>query len=260
MSVIYVTGAMRSGTTITGQMLAESPSTVLVGEVRPVLLEPQRHAHCDCGQPRETCPFWSTVDAALPADFDHAIESRALRLVAFPRLLSHILFRVRLPDYLQHAVAFLRAVSAAAGDRVIVDTTKGPSGILLWRLAGLELHLVQCWRSPRKVARAQARPPSESGLVQVPKPRSYAEWSAYNGITVLLRPAASSYTPVRYERLLRAPRSYAERVWGRSGAAVPQPSSGPQFFWSESHVLAGNPRRTKSGSVTIGVGQGSPPR
>lgn len=251
MSVIYVTGAMRSGTTITGQMLAESPSTILVGEVRPVLLEPERHAHCDCGQPRASCPFWTRVDAARPREFDHAVASRALRLVAFPRLLAHILFRVRLPDYLQQAVAFLRAIAAATGDRIAIDTTKGPSGILLWRLAGQDVHLVQCWRSPRKVATAQARPPSESGLVQVAKPRSYAEWTAYNGITVLLRPAARSYTPIRHKRLLRSPRTYAERIWQRAGAAIPDPTGGACFVWAESHVLAGNPRRTRSGSVTI---------
>ena len=216
MTVIYVTGAMRSGTTITGQMLAESDSTILVGEVRPVLLEPERHSHCDCGRPRDRCPFWTKVDAALPKEFDHAVASRALRLVAFPRLLAHIFLRVRLPDYVRQAVEFLRAVAAAAGDRIVVDTTKGPSGILLWRLAGQDVHLVHCWRSPRKVAIAQARPSSESGLVQVPKPRSYAEWAAYNGITVLLRPAARSYQPIRYGRLLREPRSYAEQVWRRS--------------------------------------------
>jgi hypothetical protein len=251
MGVIYVTGAMRSGTTITGQMLAESTSTVLVGEVRPILLEPERHDHCDCGHSRADCPFWSLVYAHLPRDFDHVRASRALRIVAFPRLLAHLLFRVPLPDYVKLAVAFLRAVAQGAGDRIVIDTTKGPSGILLWRLAGQDVHLVQCWRGPHKVAVAQARPTSESGLVQVPIPRSYAEWSAYNGITVLLRPAARSYTSIAYRRLLRAPRTYAEQVWRKAGAVVPDPAGGPRFVWADAHVLAGNPRRMKTGSVTI---------
>lgn len=251
MGVIYVTGAMRSGTTITGQMLAESTSTVLVGEVRPVLMEPERHAHCDCGRPREQCPFWTVVDAAVPDGFDDYAASRAMSLSALPRLLAYLVFRVRLPRPIEQAIAFLRAVARAAGGRTVIDTTKAPTGILLWRLAGQDVHLVQCWRSPRRVAIAQARPTSESGLIQEPKSRSYAVWSAYNLVSALLRPAARSYSPIRYDRLLRAPRTYAERIWRRSGTAVPDPGGGASFTWAESHVLAGNPRRAKTGSVTI---------
>lgn len=251
MSVIYVLGAMRSGTTITGQMLAESPSTVLVGEVRPALAEPERHEHCDCGQPRSSCPFWGKVDTAMPVGFDDVAASRAMSLSALPRLLVHVLFRVPLPTYIAQAVEFLRAMSDAAGGRTIVDTTKAPTGILLWHLAAQDVHLAQCWRSARRVAILQARPTSESGLVQEPLWRSYAVWAAYNLTPVGLRPFARSYTAIRYERLLDAPRAYAERVWRRAGASVPSAGGGASFEWAEAHVLAGNPRRTKSGSVTI---------
>lgn len=250
-----MTGAMRSGTTITGQMLAESTGTLLIGELRPVLLDPERHGHCDCGQTREHCPFWTQVDAALSASFDAAAAANALKMSALPRLLLHVVFRAPLPEALQQAVAFVRAVSDAAGGRTVIDTTKLPPGILLWRIAGQDVHQVNCWRSPRRVASVQARPSAESGLAQEPKWRSYALWVAYNVVPLALRPWVRSYTSIRYERLRRAPRAYAERVWRRLGARVPDAGGGDRFTWEESHVLAGNPRRTKGGSVTIRAGR-----
>lgn len=251
MGVLLVTGAMRSGTTITGQMLAESRDTILVGELRPVVLEPDRHAACDCGHPRGSCPFWGIVYADLPADFDDLAAARAFKLSALPRLLAHLLLRVPLPRDAEQAVAFLRAVAGAAGARTVIDTTKGPPSILLWRIARQKVHIVHCWRSARQVAIAQAKPSAESGLVQEPMIRSYAIWIAYNGLSVLLRPWARGYTLVPYARLLEAPRAYAERIWRRVGATVPDPGGGASFAFAESHVLAGNPRRAKGGSVTI---------
>lgn len=249
--VAYVAGAMRSGTTITGQMLAESRSTILVGELRPVLDEPDRHAHCDCGQPRTTCPYWRAVDAALPAGFDAAAAGRAFGLVFLARILLARLLRRSLPREVAHARDFQRAVVAAAGDRHVIDTSKTPTGILLWQVAGVPVDVVQCWRSPRRVAAAQARPSAETGVPREPKPKSYAVWLAYNGLVAVLRPLARTYSAVRYEQLRRVPRAIAEVVWRRIGAQLPDGGGGNKFGYAESHVLAANPRRAKDGGVTI---------
>jgi hypothetical protein len=241
---------MRSGTTITGQLLAASPSTVLVGELRPVLIDPARHEECDCGHHRSECPFWSQVYGADdPADLAAAV-GRSFSLTATPRIAAAKVLRRALPDDVRRTVEFLRSVRRAAGDRIIIDTSKTPTGVILWRLAGERVHVAHCVRGVRQVAKAQAAPTSESGLVREPVAKSVAVWTAYNALAYLTRVFASSHRLITFGRLRREPRRMAEPVWRRAGAQ-PSPDAGPTFHYEHSHVLAGNPRRARGRSVTI---------
>ena len=247
---IYVAGTMRSGTTIAGQLLASSPSTVLVGEVKPVLLEPERHEECDCGRPRAECPFWTQVYAgADPAALVREIGS-AWSLSTFPRVLLALARRKPLPSDVGRVVTFLQAIRAAAGPSTVIDTSKTPVGILLWRLAGERVDVAHCVRGVLEVARAQARPAAQSGVPQEPVLKSIAVWAVYNALIVALRPLAASYRLITFGRLRRSPRRTADAVWSAAGVQ-PGRGAGPTFDYEQSHVLAGNPRREKGHSVTI---------
>lgn len=252
---------MRSGTTIVGQVLAASPDVVLIGEVRPILLDPADHQHCDCGRTRESCPFWSEVRERLGGPFPSPAEARAAyRVVGLPLLLLAVLSRRSAPEFARPVVTFLRAVADTAGTRTVVDTSKSPSGILLWRLAGARVDVVHALRDPRAVAEAQARPTAVTGLAQEPKAKTYAVWAVYNGLTAVLRPLARAFTVAGYQRLRDDPRTLAGQLWRRSGVAAQADDTGASFSYSDSHVLAGNPRRTKGTSVTImSTSPASPP-
>lgn len=251
MSVAYVAGTMRSGTTVIGQVLAASSSTILVGEIRPVLTDPERHAHCDCGHPRGQCPFWQRVferAGRVPAPTEAA---HGYRIAQLPRLAAHRLLHRPLPADVQAVVAFLRAVAEVADEHIVVDLSKTPMGIVLWRLAGVDVHVVHCLRSARAVASAQARASSETKLPKEPRAKSYSVWAAYNLLTFLLRPLAASYTLARYRVLRNTPRALAARVWGRAGASMPEARDGARFRYTDTHVLAGNPRRARGDAVTV---------
>jgi hypothetical protein len=241
---------MRSGTTITGQLLAASPSTVLVGELRPVLLEPERHAECDCGQPSSTCPFWTQVYGSEDPLAVAAATRRAFSLTTGLRIAVAKLLGRDLPANVRRTVEFLRAVRRAAGEQIVVDTSKTPMGVLLWRLAGERVHVVHCVRGMWQVAQAQARPTSQTGLIREPIPKSIVVWTVFNVLTYLSRPLASSYRLITFGRLRREPRRTAEPVWRAAGAQA-SADAGPTFRYEQSHVLAGNPRRERGRSVTI---------
>ena len=242
---------MRSGSTVLGQMLAASPSTVLLGEIRPVLTMPERHAHCDSGHQRDSCPFWHEVFQRVPRVPTPAEAASGYRLTQLPRLAVCRALRRPLPADVRAVVDFLRVVAEVADGRVVIDVSKTPTGIVLWRLAGADVHVVHCLRSARAVADAQARPTSETQLPEVPRMKSYLVWLAYNVVAVVLRPTVSSYTAARFRSLCRAPRALASRVWGRAGASIPDASDGARFSFDVSHMMAGNPRRSRGNSVTV---------
>jgi Sulfotransferase domain len=250
-AVAYVAGAMRSGTTVIGQMLAASPSTVLLGEIRPVLTMPEQHAQCDSGHQRDSCPFWHEVYQRVPHVPTPDEAARGYRMAQLPRVAVCRVLRRPLPADVRAVVDFLRAVAEVADGRIVIDLSKTPTGIVLWRLAGADVHVVHCLRSVRAVAQAQSRPTSESELPEVQPAKSYLVWLAYNLVALALRPTATSYTATRYRSLRKAPRAIASRVWKRAGASVPDATDGAQFSFQESHMMAGNPRRSRGTSVTV---------
>lgn len=149
MTVVYVAGTMRSGTTVLGQALAAEPDLLLLGEVRPVLLDLREPGggRCDCGAPEAECPFWSRF-ASHPSIRTATLTAWGTR--ALPRLLRAVLTgRPAGPD-VEVVVARLRELVAAAGERTVVDTSKSASGILLWRLAGQRVQIAHCLRSPAR--------------------------------------------------------------------------------------------------------------
>lgn len=250
MTVIFVAGAMRSGTTITGQVLSASPDSLLVGEVRPILRETHLHQTCDCGRTRADCPFWQKVEAALPDDFDEQAASRGFGLKHLPRILLHGVSTYPLPDDVQHARHFLAALAEAAGDKALIDTSKVASSVWLWRSVGRPVDLVLSVRSPRAVAAAQALPFEQTQLPSEPVLKSWLVWAIYNLAGLLARTSARTFAISRYSTMRNTPRAEAIRLWQRARVR-PGRNDGTSFTGSETHMLVGNPRRERGSTVVI---------
>jgi hypothetical protein len=140
------------------QMLASAPNALLLGEMRPVLADPAGHRACDCGVDADSCSFWSQTspwrrESADPYSFK-----------ALARTLATVLRSRRQPDRGLPAVSLLQRMESADKDRLLVDSSKTPMGILLWRLAGVRPPVVHVVRDPRVVAEKQRQPPNVSKL------------------------------------------------------------------------------------------------
>src|SRR6266536_3190279 len=81
-TVLYVTGWCRSGSTVLGNVLAEAPGVVHAGELRYLWLNGAlgqgSNSRCGCGAQLASCPLWSRVlEAVRPAGrtpLEHAAD------------------------------------------------------------------------------------------------------------------------------------------------------------------------------------------
>lgn len=259
--VIYVSAPMRSGTTLLGQAIASSPDAVFVGEVRATLADIHRYSSCDCGATARECRVWGPVyerAARLPTgatkgSYSLRAAPRLLMAFARPSLLSRT--DMEIVDILR---SLHQSVSRGTKRRLIVDSSKSPTTVLLWRHAGVPVHLVQCVRSPREVSAAQAAPEAVTGVLSVPRRLSLAAWVAYNLSALFVAPLCASFNLVRFRRMLANPAVPLRRVWASSDVSAGQSVEGSSraFRFTESHVLAANPRRSQSGVVTFRAADG----
>lgn len=250
--VIYIAGTMRSGTTVLGQVLASHPGALLIGETKPLMLDPNPERKCDCGASFGTCTYWRYVINAVDKDALRASAREVFRIRAIPALLLSVRSHGDRGLRAEPAVEVLRRIAAAAEGAVAVDTSKSPVGVLLWKLAGADVHVVHVIRSPRAVADAQACPSRESGLPQETRVKSFLVWVVYHSLSFTLRPFVRSYTVVRFNAMRAAPSTSFRRVWEKvSPGSTPDLQVRNVFEYGPSHLVVGNPRRSRGGSVEV---------
>src|SRR6266536_938106 len=137
LTVLHVTGWCRSGSTLLGNVLNEVDGIVHVGELhylwRNGVLRTGSNTSCGCGSELTDCPLWSRVLACRP-------DGRRSLLELAPEIAGwqdahfrtrHTWRRLRRPApaggagaYAGALAAVYRAVQAATGARVIVDSSK----------------------------------------------------------------------------------------------------------------------------------------
>ena len=252
LKVVFIAGLGRSGTTLLARLLGCVPGFVNVGEAARYLWNERMWARlptCGCGAPVLKCPFWAEIAASIHEE-ERSKATRALRLRHVPGML----LGWRRPDpALTHSVTrVLARIAGRAGAEVIVDSSKHPANaLLLAGVPGVELHVVHLIRDPRAVLASWSRP--KGYLRRHSGPRVMALWLALNPIAELLRPAAASYSRLRYEALVASPegtlRALLQRV-GRPGEALPFLASGKARL-ARDHALAGNPEMLDEGEVEI---------
>lgn len=234
---------MRSGTTILAQALASAPGALLIGELRPILSDSAHHNVCDCGEPAQLCPFWSKVPTSYEngslAELDAAYSLRNIF-----RTLATATSNRRKPFCGLKIAAFLGRLESVRSQAVLVDSTKTPVGVLLWRAAGVRPHVVHIVRDPREVAKKQSQPSAQSQLERHSAVRTWLEWIVYTFMAYLVgaSPLVSSYSLVGFSDFTQSPAEALARISGRCGLQIPTPVDGT-FVVTESHMRAGNPRR-----------------
>ncbi|MFI1831244.1 sulfotransferase [Streptomyces sp. NPDC020412] len=270
--VLYITGWMRSGSTLLGNLLNELPGVRHVGELhylwRNGVLGTGTNSTCGCGAAVRDCPLWSDVLAAFAATTPEAAapEAIARHLTMRQRALLRTRHtRTRLAEALGtaapapgveeltgHTARIYRLLAERGADRLIVDGSKYPAeaAALLGR-TDLDVRVLHIVRDPRATALSYRR--GKEYIDPMSPARSTGYWTAFNLASELIGEAAAGrYLRIRHEDLSRAPGRTVTEVLGFAGLDDDSPvdDSGTVEL-GVNHTVTGNPDRLRRGTTTI---------
>lgn len=282
--VLYVIGRGRTGSTLLGNLLAQTPRVAHTGELITLwnigLREDGRV--CGCGEPVLTCPFWTEVaDEVLGANWTRgnvqqleALRRAHVRGRQMPeRILSGAQARRRRgiddgPDaeYADVLRRLYRAIARVAGADLVVDSSKSAAmAAFLPSVPGIDLSFVNIVRDPRAVAFSQLRTkdlPSgqtnalSGALTQTyPPHRSARQWlqRQFAAGLILGRHPRGRRQVLRYEDLVTDPQASIDRLRRMLGLK-PEPLpfvESNTLDMVPTHTVGGNPSRVRTGPTPI---------
>lgn len=264
LTVLYITGWCRSGSTIIGNILGEVPGVFHAGELRFLWTNAAGRGsnnRCGCGAELVRCPVWSQIlpigrPAGMSADQYAAIVAGQQQACTRTRHTRRVLRQgLSSPDIRAQAelmTRVYRAVADQADARVIVDSTKimGQAALLphLADVVPRYLHLV---RDPRAVAQSWSR--QKDYAYVMPAWTSTAYWSGFN----LAAEAISRRYPdwsmlLRYEDFIADPAAVTSELLRFCGAGdTASPVTGRTVDLHVNHTVTGNPDRFLTGPTEI---------
>jgi hypothetical protein len=272
-TVVYLGGFGRSGSTLVERMLGAADGWVNVGELVDLArsVAPADEL-CGCGVPFSQCPVWTKVgDVAFKGWTTDVLDrlSTLHRSAARQRHLPGLLDSRRTPSAalvdLRTAYARIyRAVAEVTGSNVVVDASKGPAlGQALAGAPGIDLRMLNVVRDPRAVAwswsRHVDRPHATAGgeqMWRIPAHRSAAQWSALQvEMAAIHRIGGTRSVRLLYEDFVADPVGSLVDATTRLGVPLadtdlPALEDG-RVVLGPSHGLSGNPGRFRSGALEL---------
>lgn len=263
LTVLYITGWCRSGSTVLGNVLAEVPGVVHVGELRFLWLNgvcgKGSNSQCGCGLALTECPLWAGVLEDVRPEgrtlAGHARDVVSWQAACRTRHTWNILRRSGprspggpWPDTL---AATYRAIAARTGARVIVDSSKFASDAALLPRAGITAAYVHLIRDPRAVAWSWLQPKRYTGRRGALA--STWHWTGFNlAAEAVGRAHPHASLTLRYEDLTRSPRAAVGAVLDlvTPGAVNPVGEDGTVELGGN-HTVTGNPNRFERGRTAI---------
>ncbi|NRQ34218.1 sulfotransferase [Nonomuraea sp. NN258] len=264
--VLYITGWMRSGSTLLGNVLGELPGVLHAGELHYLwhngVLKAGTNSTCGCGAEVTKCALWSRVLAA-GGDGRHETARRMVRAQHALLRTRHVRARLAesrgateraagLDATVGRTAAVYRRLAGLGGERLIVDGSKYPAeaAALLGR-SDLDVRVLHVVRDPRPTAYSYKR--AKDYIDPMSPARSSGYWSAFNLASELIgRAFPGRYLRVRHEDLCRDPRAVVTEVMRFAGldGEPPVDESGGVVL-GRNHTVTGNPDRLSTGRAVI---------
>jgi hypothetical protein len=276
--VLYICGWGRSGTTIVDQALGQVPGFFSVGELRSLWDTDPTVQRCACGQVVMNCPLWGPLLSSLSNVGGYTSRSvlsmrddvaRTRHLLGLRRDARHPERKAArsVTSYGDVLENIYRAILAATGSGIVVDSSKHPAdALVLAARSSVDLTVLHMVRDPRAVGYswslgAEAALPVGDRPVDRPPRRgvwsSSAWWTGWNGATeALLKPLLGSrYISLRYEDVMADPRQHLGSVIQRLGGSMADLPlvNNNEIIMGPSHTVAGNPSRMRRGTVPLAV-------
>lgn len=266
MSVLYLAGWGRSGSTVLSALLNGLPGVFAAGEARSFwqkgLID---GAPCACGRPVTECDVWSrAADAAgawpMAAAELARFQADHLRTRDYATAWPRLRFRSPSADEVRYArtyAALHEHLAATTGASVVLDSSKYPlDAHLLARAAGVDLRVLHLVRDPRAVAHSWGTPKAltpDAGAPTLKRFRPAASstiWTTWNAMVRSLLRGLPVHT-LRYEDLVADPAAAIAGIASFAGVPVEAPLDLAPLGRAPNHMVAGNPVRFARGDVTI---------
>jgi hypothetical protein len=260
-TVVYVGGAGRSGSTLLERLICERPGYFAVGELRYLWERGLgRDERCSCGERFSSCPLWHGVleeafggrgpedVEALKSSLDELLRIRRVPQYRVPALQGEH-FRDRLARVSEVYARLFRAIAHRTGASVIVDSSKsGPYGYFLAANPLLDVRVLHLVRDSRAVAyswqRQKRRPEANEQSRYMPTftpARSSQIWWEHNLLVGGLRRRVERSALLRYEDFTDRVELVTEAL-EQLGLAPPPTIAGDDAR-SHRHSVSGNPSR-----------------
>lgn len=277
-TVLFIGGFGRSGSTLLDRVLAQIPGFFSVGELRHIWDEGvQANYPCGCGRNFHRCEFWSAVGEEAFGGFHklnverirtlkHAVD----RLRYIPMLtlsqMSISDFCPRRTEQLQEYGLLLeklyRGIQSVSGAKVIVDSSKYPSyAFLLSTLPCIDLRLAHLVRDSRAVAyswsKRKMKPEiegHETFLPQYGPLQSSLEWGAHGYLLRLLSRLIQYSSLLRYEDFVSNPDLQIRRILYELELDSTHDLSFIErrnILLAVNHTVSGNPMRFRVGDIEL---------
>jgi hypothetical protein len=276
-TVVYVGGSNRSGSTLLDRTLGQVPGWFSVGELTNIWSQALRNARlCGCGVQFQQCSFWAEVGYRAFGGWDNidpllidGLDRRVNRLRYIPFMLLPWLWPVygeRMRRYTEILQKLYRAIEDVAGCEVVVDSSKNPAyALLLRRTRGIDARIVHLVRDSRGVAHSLSRVAPRfdvpSGRGEMPRNsgvHAAAFWIAYNLLYEMFIRGAERGTRVAYEEFVADPRCVVERIIRELVNEREPIQKETLVFLKErsivlgtGHSVDGNPMRLRTGAVGL---------
>lgn len=279
-TVLYIGGLGRSGSTLVERLAGQLPGACAVGELVHLwqrgVTEDER---CGCGSAFAECPFWQQAGKTAFGGWDEidpervaALRARVDRNRFVPRLAARPAGAElagtgppgpgpapALAEYTSYYTRLYAAIAEVSGARLVIDSSKHPSlAHCLRRQGGVDLRVLHLVRDSRAVAyswgRAVRRPDTDrqSYMTRYSPAVAAAQWNGQNAAFHLLR--GVPVMRLRYEDVVAAPEAAVRRIAAFSGLPAPGRLAYLGAGWAEfepGHSVSGNPMRFATGKIAI---------
>jgi hypothetical protein len=228
-TVLYIMGLWRSGSTILDILLGNHAKLASVGELRSLPATGWlRDEVCACGAKATDCEFWSAVRAKWQERVGGdkvvrlvELQNRFERMRSLPRLLAATVARTAdFREYKSLTAALYHAIADVSNKQIVVDSTKYPARALaLLSVPGIDLRLLHLVRDGRAVTWSIHRMPNvdlEGNIIDYGEDKvagsTARAWRRVNLFSSLLTRLSKRSVRVRYEDLVTQPERELQRI------------------------------------------------
>lgn len=275
-SVLYIAGFGRSGSTLLDRLLGSDSMLHSGGEIGGIWSQGLvADRLCSCGVRFSCCKFWQAVGAKSFSSLrPHEITAIAQYTQdTFPvRRMWRIISRRTRQGVINSAPhefwnvteRLYRAIREESARQVVVDSSKLATYLaMLAQLDAIDVHIVHLVRDPRAVAHSWMRPQvaDPDGRTTMPRfggLKSAILWIIMNSVVEWLAwQMGLPYVRIRYEDLVRDPRRITDQIQavpltnGELHIREPRPIENDNACFSMTHSISGNPMRFQQGHVPI---------